>query len=126
MQTKEMVTTIRHGVFETNSSSTHSLTLLTDEEYLANKNAEYVDSNWNAVPTEKVEEEWEKEKEDVWLGMEDEDEKQEAYEEWLRNNDWYTQEMYDDTFNDGYETYHEQRTLPNGEIIHAVGYYGYC
>lgn len=85
MQTKEMITTIRQGVYETNSSSTHSLTLLTDEEYLRNKNAEYVDSNWNAVPTEEVEKVWEEDKEDVWLGMEDEDEKQEAFEEWLRD-----------------------------------------
>lgn len=126
MQTKEMITTIRQGVYETNSSSTHSLTLLTDEEYLRNKNAKYVDSNWDAIPTEKVEKAWKREKEDVLLGLEDESDKQEAFEEWLRNNDWYTQEMYDDSFNGGNETFHKQRTLPNGEIVHAVGYYGLC
>jgi hypothetical protein len=48
---------------------------------------------------------------------------EEAVNEILRENYYYTEEEYWD--NTDYETFDDTYTTPNGEIIHAFGYYGH-
>ena len=45
---------IRRGVFETNSSSTHSLTICTEEEFNKWKNGELLFDKWHAELVKKV------------------------------------------------------------------------
>lgn len=98
---------IRRGIFETNSSSVHSITMCSDDEYSKWKNGEaYYDRYARQIveSTEKIEKERE------------EDER-------------YTQYLTYDEFHDWdyieYETFSERYTTPNGETVHAFGYYGH-
>lgn len=88
---------IRRGVFETNSSSTHSITMVSKEEYDKWKNGELLYDNWHDKLVEKTEE-----------NCEDEDFK--AYDEYFENE-------YLETFEDKY-------TTKSGDVIVAFGKYG--
>lgn len=93
---------IRMGVWETNSSLCHSLTMCTKEQFEKWKNGEIWWNRWNEdfTPVE----------EDI-----DEDEKEErgymTYEE-------FEELEYEEVFEQEY-------TTPNGEIVMAFGYAGY-
>lgn len=90
---------IRKGVFETNSSSTHSLTICTEDEYEAWKKGEFLLDEWNGklVKTNTVEE---NDREDC-----------KTFEQWENNN--YM------------ESYFERYTSPSGDKIIVFGEYGY-
>lgn len=93
---------VRRNTFETNSSSTHSITMCTKDDFKKWENGELVYDKWNdeLIPTKnKLSEE------DQW------DNQYQTLEEFFDNN-WY-------------ETYKEEYTTPNGEEIIAFGYYGY-
>jgi len=98
---------VRCGVFETNSSSTHALTMCTKSDFEKWVDGELVWSRWSEelVPiTNKVKESMEDE-----IGCE--------YLTYEQFNDW---EYMD------YETFEQTFETPNNEKIVAFGYYGYC
>lgn len=112
---------IRRGTFETNSSSVHSLTMCTEDEFKKWENGEVLfwgDYGKFATREEIINELMTK--------------------SWYRNTDWrndddVTSLLYDEgvkTFNeffedDWYETYNQEYTTPNGEKVIAFGYYGH-
>lgn len=94
---------VRRNTFETNSSSTHSLTMCTKDDYEKWKNGELVYDRWDdglINPTEQ-----------------------------LPDEDQYYDKQYqtpEEFFNNPYyETFKEEFTTPNGEEVIAFGYYGY-
>lgn len=102
---------IRRGIFETNSSSTHSLTMCTNDDFDKWKNGELVYNNYG----------------DKLIPITDE-----KYQEWLKNkqeDDYYYDYLtYDEYFNyycENYESFEEEFTTPSGETVIAFGYYGY-
>lgn len=124
--------TIRQGCFETNSSSTHSITLCMESEFEKWKNGELYWNRWDEklVPKEEVEKEFAKIREEFISenpGFDENDEEwQEELEKYI-NEDGKTYYSYED-FNDyeymEYETYEDSLKTPNGEIVVAFGYYG--
>lgn len=124
--------TIRQGCFETNSSSTHSITLCMESEFEKWKNGELYWNRWDEklVPKEEVEKEFAKVREEFISenpGFDENDEEwQEELEKYI-NEDGKTYYSYED-FNDydymEYETYEDSLQTPNGETVVAFGYYG--
>ena len=109
---------IRVGVFETNSSSTHSLTIVSKEEYEKFKSGDFV---WNKdfsklQSLEDAKKELIKERK-KW--DEDFEETPENVEELLEE----TTETYDN-FGSDYETFKREYKTKSGEEIVAFGYYG--
>lgn len=119
---------IRRGVFETNSSSTHSLTMCSGDEYDKWKNGKVLFWQWQdkfAAKEDIIEElqnaryRYSNELKYPDVNWEDEDEvndifseeKIQTYEEFFDNYDF-------ETFENSYKT-------PNGEEVVAFGYYGY-
>lgn len=93
---------VRFGVFETNSSMTHSLTICTKEEFEKWQNGEILYGRWNEdfkTPEEvKTLDEWEQ-------------------------GEYVSSEEYDD--DDYFEHYEEHFTTPSGDEMVAFGYYGH-
>lgn len=124
--------TIRQGCFETNSSSTHSITLCMESEFEKWKNGELYWNRWDEklVPKEEVEKEFAKVREEFISenpGFDENDEEwQEELEKYI-NEDGKTYYSYED-FNDydymEYETYEDSLQTPNGETVVAFGCYG--
>lgn len=99
---------VRRGVFETNSSSVHTLTICTVEEYKKWMNGDvyFYEEHWRDDP--------------IWVPADEmpEDITPEEYEE-------AGYRTYDDYFEDEYlETYEEEYTTPNGDTIVVFGKYG--
>lgn len=95
---------VRRGVFETNSSSTHSITMCSKEEYDKWDKGELLfDSNVGKfiLPSEVDE----YKKEHRWCSLYSSPE-----------------DYYDDC---DMETFEDEYTTKNGEVIVAFGYYGY-
>jgi len=123
---------VRHGVFETNSSSTHSITLCKKSEYDAWRNGEiYLNDGWWSKELENKDKKFlTKEEaiklisdsghyEDTDLYSLDEEELWEIfYEEGI-----YNTEMYGDMC-EYYEEYEEKYVTDSGDTIIAFGYYG--
>ena len=89
---------IRFNVFETNSSSIHSLCICTEEEFNAWKKGESYYDYWNDKITK------------------------DSTDKWGENN-----QTYEDFFEEywGYlETYEEHFTTPSGDRMVAFGRYG--
>ena len=102
---------VRRNVFETNSSSTHSITICTEDEYEMWKRGEVYWSRWdeNFVSKEEVEEGFKK------SNMDDID-------DYLYDEGLYTFDRYNDI---EMETYEEHYQTKSGDKIIAFGYYGY-
>ena len=100
---------IRRGVFETNSSSVHSLVMCTDDDYSKWKRGEILYDKWAAklVTLEEA-----KKEEDY----EDEEEFKSRFVDYDRFNSWQYIE---------YETFEQTFKPPGGEIVHGFGYYGH-
>lgn len=105
---------IRNQVFETNSSSTHSITICTEDEYEMWKRGEVYWCRWyeTFVSKEDVEEGFNKNK-----GRYD-DFNDYLYEEGLYTFDRYNNDMEMETYEEHYQT-------KSGDKIIAFGYYGY-
>ena len=106
---------IRKGLFETNSSSTHSLTLCSGNEYDGWKEGKYVycrDGGTLVPVTDADYLEWKK--------MTDEEKR----ERWCER-DYLTYEKFWDYFGDYYENYEGSYVTENGDKVVAFGYYGY-
>lgn len=105
--------TIRKGVFETNSSSTHSLTICSAEEYEKWQKGEVLFSWKNEFVTkeEAVEEikqcDYVENKEDIKNEL---------------KTDWYTAEDYFDEYE--LDTFEERYTTKSGDEVVAFGKYG--
>ena len=117
--------TIRKNTFETNSSSTHSITMCMESDYEKWKNGEMYWHRWNdeLVSKEEVEEEFLKE--NTGVSKEDPDFK-DKLEEYLNDDDktYYTYEEFNDYDYIEYETYVDKYNTPNGDTVVAFGYYG--
>lgn len=129
---------IRMGVFETNSSSVHSLTMCTEAEYEAWKRGELLYRRWERkfVKTPKLTDEDKKGAQTLY-----EDSQEKYWKDWEQltdseKNEWYILycDRYDNSNNytydrfwseNDYETFEESFNTPGGEKIIAFGYYGY-
>lgn len=120
---------IRRSVFETNSSSTHSLTMCSEQEYDKWKSGEVMlRDDYSRKDNESqfiTKEEAIKIKNladdpDYKEAIESDD--QEAIEEILKENEIYTFENF---FRDDMEDFESTYTTKTGEKIMAFGYYGH-
>ncbi len=97
---------IRRNVFETNSSSVHSLTLCTDSEFEQWKRGELIFVRWEdkLIPIS-----------DMESDMEDD----------YNADRYYTYDQFFDNYNFEYETFLDNYTTPSGDKVVAFGYYGH-
>lgn len=124
---------IRRNVFETNSSSTHSLVICTEDEYdkFYRGLLYYVDRS----SLSKKFYTWEElikliNEKTIYFDDEDYEElvkaknsgDKETVEEILKNWEVYT---FDSYWRDDLEDFEETYTLPSGETVHVFGQYGY-
>ena len=123
--------TVRLGTFETNSSSTHSITMCMESDYEKWKNGEMYWHRWNdeLVSKEEVEKEMAKLRDEFIADNPDFDENNEEWKEELEqyiNEDktYYTYEEFNDYDYIEYETFVDTFETPNGETVIAFGYYG--
>ena len=117
---------IRRGVFETNSSSVHSLTMCSSEEYKKWKNGEVLywqdkdefGTREEIIEKLKVKKFYSGELYYDNVDWENEDEVNEIfYDENIKTCD----EFFD---NEYYETFYDDYTTPSGDKVVAFGYYG--
>ena len=123
--------TVRLGTFETNSSSTHSITMCMESDYEKWKNGEMYWNRWNdeLVSKEEVEKEMAKLREEFIADNPDFDENNEEWKEKLEqyiNEDkmYYTYEEFNDYDYIEYETFVDTFETPQGEKVVSFGYYG--
>lgn len=115
---------IRRGVFETNSSSTHSLTMCSESEYDKWVKGELLYDNDGGDFYTK-EDAIEKIKDYSWLiGRVDWNDK-DSVNEALRDESFYTYEQYCNDIGYYYDEFRGSYTTENGEKVIAFGYYGY-
>ena len=112
---------IRRCVFETNSSSTHSITMCSEEDFTKWENGKvlyWTDGEMFGTREEIIS----KLKNQKWysnINWEDEDEVDGVFaDERVKT----FKEYFDDDY---YETYSTEYTTPKGEVVVAFGYYGY-
>lgn len=113
---------IRYGVFETNSSSIHSLTMCAGEQYNEWEDGEVLLDNYaNAFITreEAIEELMKQICRD--LDFKDKD----AIDEALFDNEYFTYEEFWDYASKYEETFEVSFTTPKGDTVIAFGYSGY-
>jgi hypothetical protein len=115
---------IRMGVFETNSSMTHALTICTQEEYDKWQNGETLLNKWRngkekqfiTTDDEKIKELRAKYNEEAYQWYD-------TFEEYLNSEGIY---KYDEYNADGwFEDFDETFTTPSGDEMIAFGYYGH-
>lgn len=112
---------IRRGVFETNSSSTHSLTLCSKDEYSKWEKGEVLFNRWNENFSTK-EEAINKLKSKSYYDSADLTNEDEINNT-LKEEGYYTEsEFWDDI---DMETFHSTYKTTSGEEVVAFGYYGY-
>ena len=112
---------IRRGIFETNSSSVHSLTMCSGEEYQKWENGEVLFWKWEGK-----------------FGTKEEMIKMLKVKSWLSNVDWGDEDAVNDVFLDegintcekffedcDFETFEDRYTTSSGEEVVAFGYYGH-
>lgn len=111
---------IRRGVFETNSSSVHSLTMCPNEEYDKWEKGEVLfwGEDEKFATREKIIEELKKDSLYSDVNWDDED----------RVNDIFSDlnvKTYQEFFENGwFETFEQYYTTPGGDEVVAFGYYG--
>lgn len=123
---------VRRSVFETNSSSVHSITMCKKSDYDAWKNGDLllykgwsgsIDSpnlpKENHFYTRKQAIEYQKQSE--WYEEGDVDFSDDAaVDYWLSENDWYDY----DSYGEDYEEFYDEYATESGETVVAFGYYG--
>ena len=97
---------MRTSVFETNSSSTHSIAICTEDDYKAFKEGKKLIEKYSLKFYDSVKE-----------GL--------ANEEWAEEEDFLTYDEFEEFFSEYYEGFEEKFTTPNGDKVVAFGYYGY-
>lgn len=121
---------IRKGVFETNSSSTHSITICSSKDYEAWQNGELYWARYSdrLVSKEEFEEKFKKWMNERYPDVDDETletERPTYIEEFCEEEEFLTAEQYDDQIGSYYEEFQTSYTTPGGEEVIAFGYYGY-
>lgn len=130
---------VRHGVFETNSSSTHSITMCSKSEYEAWKNGEVLFNDWDEefVKERKIDEyvmaeakECYEENVDMYQKTWDEltDEARNEYYVWYVHENDYDEpcKTYSDYMNNDYlDTFVQEYVTEHGDVVVAFGQYGY-
>lgn len=120
-----MLRVIRRNVFETNSSSTHSLTMTSKEEYNKWKNGEMLFNDGEFTTREKAIEDLKKQewfnKHNPDFDFTDEDRVNEA----LREEEYYTYKEYWNYKEEDYETFEDTYETSKGDEVVAFGYYGH-
>ena len=115
---------IRVGVFETNSSMTHALTICTEEQYEKWQNGEIFWDKWNDRFAER-EELMKQFNEDVkrgyWIGETTE----EGFDEWRMEDGIVTFDEDCDDDDCYFEDFEEHFTTPSGDEMVAFGCYGH-
>lgn len=122
---------IRRNVFETNSSSTHSITMCNANEYDDWKNGKvYFNDSWiygtseyqnkSFVTKEEIVDIYNKCNYEDTLDINDPN-----FEEFVLDHDFYTYEDYWDQKGNYYDMFHKDYTTPSGDEVVAFGYYGY-
>lgn len=119
---------IRRGVFETNSSSVHSLTMCTYDEYKKWENEEVL--YWRDRDKFGTREDIIKELKNArysWSG-------ELCYQDVNWNDEVEVNDVFSDEGiqtceeffdNEDFETFEQRYTTPSGEVVVAFGYYGY-
>ena len=97
---------MRSNVFETNSSSTHSIAICTENDYKAFKKGKKLIDRNSLKLYNSVEE-----------GM--------AQDKWSEEEDFMTYEEFEEYVSEYYEEFEEKFTTPSGDKVVAFGYYGY-
>lgn len=133
---------IRRGVFETNSSSTHSITMCSEQEFEDWKNGKILFDKWSDVFIDETrieldkhqkiyaKDEYESTKvkyQKDWNDLSKE-EQNDYYVEYAKNHDLIDEgyQTYEEWKNDGYlECYVDRYTSESGDRIVAFGKYGY-
>lgn len=118
---------IRRGVFETNSSSVHSITMCSNDEYskwergelLFDRDSECFVKREEAIDNVKSLTHW---KTGELLYVDTDWDDSNVVDKILRNNSYYTEKSFWDDVD--YETFSNTYTTPNGEKVVAFGYYG--
>ena len=114
----------RHGTFETNSSSTHSIVMCTKEEYEKFMKGELLYKKYSDEGFINKEKAFEIIKKDGYYDADD-------IEEMKSNEDLFFEaasesDIYDfETFGSDYESFYDEYKTPSGETVVAFGYYGY-
>lgn len=123
---------VRQRTFETNSSSTHSITMCMESDFEKWKNGEMYWDRWNdkLISKEDIEKELANIREEFMKDNPDFDENDEEWKERLEdyiNDDktYYTYEEFNDYDYVSYETYKTEFETPKGEKVVIFGYYGY-
>jgi hypothetical protein len=110
---------VRLGVFETNSSMTHALTMCTDSEYRKWVDGEVYWEKWNDgfESVKEVDNELDKDnfKSDYY----------DSYEEMRASKGYLTYNEFNDYDYVPFETFEETYTTPSRDVVHAFGYYGH-
>lgn len=108
---------VRRGVFETNSSSVHSICITTQSEYDKWKNGEVFYDNYSECFCTK---------ESLLKEYPEYNEEDEECR-YIRRGDFgcYTYDEWHDWDYIEYETYSEKYTSPSGDKLVAFGYYGH-
>jgi hypothetical protein len=122
---EDIMRVIRKGVFETNSSSTHSITLCSKEEYDKWNNGElFLDKSWRAEKKFITKEEAiEKLKNNKYNSYDNLDfDNEEKIVEAMRKEELYTPEDYFDEYLESFESTYITKS---GEEVIAFGQYGY-
>lgn len=132
---------IRRGVYETNSSSSHSITMCREEEFEKWKDGkilfdawkeEFVDNvNLTDDQKEYARKEYESKKNDFSKDWEDlsDSAKEKCYEKYIKEHNLIDEEYktYNEYMNDyELESFFDTYTTKNGEKVVAFGKYGYC
>ena len=132
---------IRRGVFETNSSSVHSLTICDADTFKKWENSELLFDKWrdkfiNPIPElddaqkECAKESYVKKMGTYWKSWNElsKEAKDNWYKEYAISNGLISEDAktYDDYFEDEYyETYSRKYTTKSGDDIVVFGYYGH-
>lgn len=115
---------IRRGVFETNSSSTHSITMCSKEDYDKWENGEVLlDEGYKATKQFITREEAIQKLKDSKYYTDYDFDDEESVNEALGESELYTSERYFES--DYLETFENTYTTKTGEVIVAFGKYGY-
>lgn len=114
---------IRHEVFETNSSSTHTMTIMSQSEYEEFKNKlesedYYIDTEYDLYTKEQVEKEYEKSKKEY----EKNNWKIPTFDDW-REGEYFTDEEFEKYLED-YKNFFEEKEIGEENVV-VMGYYGY-
>lgn len=110
---------IRRDVFETNSSSIHSLIIMEDDDFHDwEDGSKYYDFDKgrfytiNEVQDMITQDDIDPDDEDDWI-------------EWCLENNILNYELFQQKCeNNYYETFAQKHTLKNGDVVWGVGYYG--